>query len=996
MSVSATFDETFYLSNNADVVIAISQGFFSSGLQHFTLFGGKELRAPNSTFDPNYYAVNNPDVLSAVSAGVFSSVFAHYQAFGETENRAPTSAFATFDAAAYLAANADVAAAVTAGTFSSALDHFISFGQNESRSGSGVTAPTNPGTTFTLTTGVDKVADFTGGTGDDTFVADNTGDDVTSTADAIDGGAGTDTFNFFADGADDALPSFTSIETFNGFDYDVTVTLNTTALASVTEANFHRGDGIVTYNVGANVATVGFHDISLAGDGGGTADTTLALAAADTAVTINMTAVTTAGGNTDEDLDVTGTGLTDVTINVLTDSSADNMDLAGADNITINATGDLTTVLASSTTTGVLTLTGAGDIGLGQIINGIDSVAATGHSGATTMTLAANNADATYAFGSGNDVITTSDDGFATSDGFAVDGGDGTDILILAAAADLDTAAEAARYTNFDTVRTSDNLDLDLTTWATGIQLGGASSKTYSDMTATQAANIQIRGDETSATFDLKAATGSADVLSLTMGTGTTTSAATDIVTGMTVTGFETLNIAENGGATATAGANRTAIIAAFTGATLNDINLTGRAVTLSNLATTVAVDIDGTALTGNGNTGTSTQGLTVSGSAVAGSTIRGSEVNDSFTIGAEGSTYLGNGGTDAFSATATLISADGATDLSLDGGAGTDTLTLTNTTGNTLTDTHFVNLSNMEGLTLTNTGAADTVITTGSAFNSAFSGGATITSGNIAAAQDITVNAGLSTVDTTISVAATSQTGAATETNTFTTGSGADTVTYTDTGFVGVANGAGGTITVDTRAGDDTITITTGTIVSTNTALGTITAGTGKDTITMTKTNANDAQGIFTYVINAGDSTVTNFDVITGFDAGGGATFSDTLDFTGSSAVTDFTNSTDFGVIQSHSLTNGVITFDDAAVFATALTIDSTNLSDVVGYLAANTDTLDTGLFLYDSTGDGTADASLVYNNNTTDSLVQLSGVTGVTALNATNANTANLLDIA
>ena len=71
MSVSAQFNETFYLTNNADVVVGISQGHFSSALQHYTLFGGKELRAPNSTFDPNYYAINNGDVLNAVSAGTF-------------------------------------------------------------------------------------------------------------------------------------------------------------------------------------------------------------------------------------------------------------------------------------------------------------------------------------------------------------------------------------------------------------------------------------------------------------------------------------------------------------------------------------------------------------------------------------------------------------------------------------------------------------------------------------------------------------------------------------------------------------------------------------------------------------------------------------------------------------------------------------------------------------------------------------------------------------
>ena len=121
MSTSAEFDTSYYLTNNADVVIAISQGHFANALDHYNKFGGKELRAPNATFNPNYYAVSNPDVLEAVSSGVFPNVFAHFQAFGETENRAPSSAFETFDAAGYLEANADVAAAVTAGTFKSAL-----------------------------------------------------------------------------------------------------------------------------------------------------------------------------------------------------------------------------------------------------------------------------------------------------------------------------------------------------------------------------------------------------------------------------------------------------------------------------------------------------------------------------------------------------------------------------------------------------------------------------------------------------------------------------------------------------------------------------------------------------------------------------------------------------------------------------------------------------------------------------------------------------------
>ena len=59
MSNAAVFDQQFYLTNNADVVVAISQGQFANALDHFNQFGGKELRDPNGTFDMDYYAINN-------------------------------------------------------------------------------------------------------------------------------------------------------------------------------------------------------------------------------------------------------------------------------------------------------------------------------------------------------------------------------------------------------------------------------------------------------------------------------------------------------------------------------------------------------------------------------------------------------------------------------------------------------------------------------------------------------------------------------------------------------------------------------------------------------------------------------------------------------------------------------------------------------------------------------------------------------------------------
>ena len=259
MSASAIFDQNFYLTNNADVVVAISQGHFGSALQHYNAFGGKELRAPNSTFDPSYYAINNPDVLNAVAAGGFANVFAHYQDFGESENRAPTSAFASFDAAGYLAANADVAAAVTAGTFSSALDHFIAFGQNESREGSGVAAgagsTAGTGQTFTLTSGTDiagATASSQSGvstTSEFKFTSANeTIEALTASMQAADtlldseGTADNDVINITASGAMNALTAV-NIET-----------ANVTFTAGTPTAVFTNFTGLDTVNVGGTVA----------------------------------------------------------------------------------------------------------------------------------------------------------------------------------------------------------------------------------------------------------------------------------------------------------------------------------------------------------------------------------------------------------------------------------------------------------------------------------------------------------------------------------------------------------------------------------------------------------------------------------------------------------------------------------------------------------------------------------------------------------------------
>ena len=85
-----TFDEAFYLAQYPDVAAAVARGDFSSGEEHFQLFGQAEgrLTAPLvDGFDEAFYLDQNPDVAAAVARGDFSSGEEHFQLFGRAEGR---------------------------------------------------------------------------------------------------------------------------------------------------------------------------------------------------------------------------------------------------------------------------------------------------------------------------------------------------------------------------------------------------------------------------------------------------------------------------------------------------------------------------------------------------------------------------------------------------------------------------------------------------------------------------------------------------------------------------------------------------------------------------------------------------------------------------------------------------------------------------------------------------------------------------------------------
>jgi len=663
MSVAAQFDATYYLTNNADVVVAISQGNFSSALDHYTQFGGKELRQPNATFNPTYYAINNPDVLNAVSTGGVSNVFAHYQTFGETEGRAPNTNFASFTSDAYLTANPDVAAAITAGTFTSALDHYIAFGQNETRSGSGIstTVTTNPGSTFTLTVGSDSGADFAGGTGDDTYVGlidDNTSANNTfGTLDVLDGGDGTDTFSITADtsAAGLAMPAATVSNIENYLIRNAsgqTLTFNTSLVTGETLITSDRSANQLTLTNVAAGTTIEQRGNEVTTNGGLTAT----YVAAATAGTLNITNGTTAGA-----IAVNGAGLTDLTINSTgADNTVGALSSSGdPTSVTINAAVDLTATslgVASNTGAQSLTITGAGDVAIGTLDTDFATITTTGFTGGLTATLSGT-ATTALTGGSGSDIITTS----GTGQTGTISGGDGTDTLVLATAAAIDTTAEGAVYTNFETLRVADNasIDMDLMTGSTitSIQLTDAGNATaITDMNATQAAAVTVRAINDTATFGVKGATtvGSNDTLVITASDG-------DAIANEDLTG----GIATNGADYTVAGVETVTIIATdqFDADAINSI--TGMTRLNIEGGGTVNIITGAVDMGANGfiNAGSATGAVTIVASALATNPFA----------------YTGSSGIDTF--TDNVIGGN-----QLNTGAGNDIITLTDKTGGTAT----------------------------------------------------------------------------------------------------------------------------------------------------------------------------------------------------------------------------------------------------------------------------------------------------------------------
>lgn len=130
--IESEFDAIFYLNQYPDVAASKI-----NPLHHYSEFGWKEGRNPNSSFNTTYYLRDNPDVLAA---GI--DPFWHFLVAGRNEGREPlpsehpsverhseyTVCATEFSERYYLLTNPDVAAAGV-----SPLEHFLTTGWREGR-----------------------------------------------------------------------------------------------------------------------------------------------------------------------------------------------------------------------------------------------------------------------------------------------------------------------------------------------------------------------------------------------------------------------------------------------------------------------------------------------------------------------------------------------------------------------------------------------------------------------------------------------------------------------------------------------------------------------------------------------------------------------------------------------------------------------------------------------------------------------------------------------
>lgn len=509
----------------------------------------------------------------------------------------------------------------------------------------------NPGQTFTLTTGVDNIV---GTAGNDTItgVVDTAANGGTLTpGDVIDGGAGTDTANFVITTAAKWSAGATVKNVENIVFRDVTAAgdaINATNIAgatSFTTSSSTAGQTLTINNIQANAKLGIANSTSAAGVGnsltvdfkdgtftaGGTVSADFNVAGAKTAAGIERSVLTvghsaTAGTATDLTLALTATGANYVTF---TDGV---WSIGGLKTITAGGTGSLDIIQSAAT----------------EFAN-VTTVNASANSGGLTIDLTGNNKDVTFTGGSGNDTLTLAN--FNATD--SIDGGAGNDTLNVSLANVL-AFTKAAPVKNVETLGITLGAQLVANQTVNG-DFFGISNVTINDGPDlnTKVLSLSNLANGANVTFKASSAntagTISVDVKGAVAGTnesatltfGKAVNFTTNAVT-INAAGLETITLATSG---VSGGGAKVKAIADAQLTTLKFTGSDGITVTDALAAGAIkTVDASGVVKDAAGNVGGVTVSLANSTTAV---TFTGGQGADTYTASAKGDTINGSLGID-------------------------------------------------------------------------------------------------------------------------------------------------------------------------------------------------------------------------------------------------------------------------------------------------------------------------------------------------------------
>jgi len=521
------------------------------------------------------------------------------------------------------------------------------------------TTATTPAADTTTTTPVvvaPVAQNFVGTTGIDTFVGDAASDTMSASNTTLNAG---DSFNG-GEGADLLAIFSAAAATLGGFSTTGVETISASSSGGLVTVNMGNVDGETAMRV-----TGSSNDVTFTGQAS-IVDLELQYnSAGDVIVTHNASTVV---------------GLADSMTVKTTDAANTILNLASIETLNIENAGVSSIDTLTTTSAATLNVSGSGTITLSNIDDASLTVNMANFSGTSTVDGMVATGNVAFTGGSGADTINF--DGLTNDDSIAA--GDGADTLVLTAATNAFLTSAVANDVTVTGVETlslvgnaaGDAIDFDgfsAPNSFTKVLVTSTLDAGNITLTDIQTTNIEVRNTDNvtvsdninAITIDLKDSTGTADTVDLALTNRDTTETMT--VATLTAAGVETLNITAD--SAVLTGAPGNMAVTTLTATSLKTVTLAGDSdLTLPAFSTTVT-SLSAAAATGD----------------------------MAVTFGGGNVTATGGAGADTFAFGTTFNDDD-----TVDGGAGTDILTVTGANGTT-----NVGATSIETFNATSTGTA-------------------------------------------------------------------------------------------------------------------------------------------------------------------------------------------------------------------------------------------------------------------------------------------------